>query len=207
MDASAPPRGVLTVGRERLPPRPRGTSFPRVLFVCGGQQRAARAQVRTAEVWINTALVWGPPYDRVPLSGSPEPEPGVRRRVCPRGSGHDQRSGRVQNQDVHGPVPASAHAGERHGPVKQPAPTFYRLRSQAANSPFQWLWVDSSGVYVLNRKGQSCQQGSQVCGSCCQRLGPFWVPAVTWRCCRPSQPEAFPCSFMSVWLLVIENCG
>lgn len=50
--------GVLIVGRERLRPRLRGTSFPRVLFVCEGQQRAARAQVRTAEVCIHAAGFW-----------------------------------------------------------------------------------------------------------------------------------------------------
>lgn len=51
MDASD-----LTVGRERPRPRLRGTLFPRDLFVCGGQQRAARAQVRTAEVCSDAAV-------------------------------------------------------------------------------------------------------------------------------------------------------
>lgn len=82
---------------------------------------------------------WGATSDRVPLSRSPEPEPGVRRRVYPGGSGHDQRSGGVQNQDVRRPLPASAHAGGRCGPVKQPAPSFHPLLPQ-------WLWFDCGGA-------------------------------------------------------------
>lgn len=72
--------------------------------------------------WREGCRHWGSATDRACLSFSPEPEPGLHRRVCPRSSGHDQRSGRVQNQDVQNRISAAGHAGERHGPVKQPSP-------------------------------------------------------------------------------------
>lgn len=54
MDASTR-TGSPHVGRERLCPRARGTSSPRVPSVCGGQQRAASSQVRSAEVGVVAA--------------------------------------------------------------------------------------------------------------------------------------------------------
>lgn len=72
--------------------------------------------------WRDGCRHWGSATDRSSLSFSPEPEPGLHRRVCPRSSGYDQRSGRVQNQDVRPQISAAAHAGQRHGPVKQPSP-------------------------------------------------------------------------------------
>lgn len=54
MDASTP-TGSPHVGRERPCPRARGTSSPRVPSVCGGQQRAASSQVRSAEVGVRAA--------------------------------------------------------------------------------------------------------------------------------------------------------
>lgn len=119
--------------------------------------------------------VWGPPSDRVPLFCSPEPEPGVRCWVCPGGSGHDQRSGGVQNQDVRGPVPASAHAGQRRGPVKQSAPRI--VVPQSANSPCQRWWFYSRGVMFEREKVRVATRGHR-CGSCGQRWCPFWFPAL-----------------------------